>query len=376
MANNIQFSNNASALLAANINDVEVTISLEIGGGALFPSPSGSQYFMAALQDADGNLEIVRCTARSFDNLTVVRGQEGTSGQSWTAGQTRFELRLTEETMEEMLQKNGGTMTGNLDMDDNSIIDPVITGAGARMVAGQIVGVPIRGAVDDSSNEILVPSDGNRATASGSAVLTQADLNSNGGLNLLPISTIVMWFGTLVSLPTGWQLCDGSNGTPDMRNQFPVGAGDTYASGSSGGSANAAGDTSSNGGHDHGAATGSHVITKSQIPNHTHGGSINTGGAGNGGFDRGGDGNSTGVVFPGHTRHQANSKLDTLGNTTQIEGSPLTTGMLGATIDVDDPAEGHTHSLSTTSTGAHTHTVASVSTIPPYRALYFIMRVS
>ena len=367
MANNIQFSNNASALLAANINDVEVTISLEIGGGALFPSPSGSQYFMAALQDADGNLEIVRCTARSFDNLTVVRGQEGTSGQSWTAGQTRFELRLTEETMEEMLQKNGGAMTGNLDMDDNSIIDPVITGAGARMVAGQIVGVPIRGAVDDSSNEILVPSDGNRATASGSAVLTQADLNSNGGLNLLPISTIVMWFGTLVSLPTGWQLCDGSNGTPDMRNQFPVGAGDTYASGSSGGSANAAGDTSSNGAHTHTGTTNDHALTEAQIPSHRH--------------------ISPPVLYQIADVADDDPVLVNYSNSTLVQrefaGSsgfggrprPYTSFTGGAGNPEPSDGDPHNHGFTTSSNGAHTHTVASVSTIPPYRALYFIMRV-
>ena len=47
---------------------------------------------------------------------------------------------------------------------------------------------------------------------------------------------INIWSGTIVSIPTGWVLCDGNNGTPDLRNKFVVGAGDTYAVNDSGGS--------------------------------------------------------------------------------------------------------------------------------------------
>lgn len=36
--------------------------------------------------------------------------------------------------------------------------------------------------------------------------------------------TIVMWFGTLATIPTGWQICDGTNGTPDLRGYFVKGA--------------------------------------------------------------------------------------------------------------------------------------------------------
>ena len=33
-----------------------------------------------------------------------------------------------------------------------------------------------------------------------------------------------MWYGTIASIPTGWYLCNGSNGTPDLRDKFIVGA--------------------------------------------------------------------------------------------------------------------------------------------------------
>jgi microcystin-dependent protein len=48
-----------------------------------------------------------------------------------------------------------------------------------------------------------------------------------------------MWSGSIASIPSGWFLCDGANGTPDLRDRFVVGAGSTYAVAATGGSANA-----------------------------------------------------------------------------------------------------------------------------------------
>ena len=47
---------------------------------------------------------------------------------------------------------------------------------------------------------------------------------------------IVIWSGAIVDIPDGWTLCDGNNGTPDLRDRFVVGAGDTYAVDETGGS--------------------------------------------------------------------------------------------------------------------------------------------
>jgi len=49
---------------------------------------------------------------------------------------------------------------------------------------------------------------------------------------------IVIWSGAIVNIPTGWVICDGNNGTPDLRNNFVVGAGDTYAVNANGGAVN------------------------------------------------------------------------------------------------------------------------------------------
>ena len=40
----------------------------------------------------------------------------------------------------------------------------------------------------------------------------------------LPRKTIIMWYGTVATIPTGWLFCNGSNGTPDLRNQMIAGA--------------------------------------------------------------------------------------------------------------------------------------------------------
>jgi microcystin-dependent protein len=45
------------------------------------------------------------------------------------------------------------------------------------------------------------------------------------GIVSIPTGVIVMWSGTIANIPTGWALCNGSNGTPDLRSRFIVGAG-------------------------------------------------------------------------------------------------------------------------------------------------------
>ena len=49
---------------------------------------------------------------------------------------------------------------------------------------------------------------------------------------------IILWSGAIADIPGGFALCDGNNGTPDLRNRFIVGAGDMYAVDGTGGSAN------------------------------------------------------------------------------------------------------------------------------------------
>lgn len=92
------FTNNASATLAAGVTAAATSLTLTAGQGARFPSPSGGDWFMATLYSVTGVTEslweIVKCTARSGDTLTVVRAQEGTTARVWSSG-APVELRIT-----------------------------------------------------------------------------------------------------------------------------------------------------------------------------------------------------------------------------------------------------------------------------------------
>jgi hypothetical protein len=55
--------------------------------------------------------------------------------------------------------------------------------------------------------------------------------------NPVPQGAVIMWSGSVLTIPTGYGLCDGTQGTPDLRGQFVIGAGGTYAPNAIGGSA-------------------------------------------------------------------------------------------------------------------------------------------
>ena len=67
----------------------------------------------------------------------------------------------------------------------------------------------------------------------------------------MPSGVIVLWSGAANAIPTGWALCNGQNGTPDLRDRFVLGAGNKYAVGEKGGEETV-------------------TLSELQIPGHTH----------------------------------------------------------------------------------------------------------
>lgn len=88
--------------------------------------------------------------------------------------------------------------------------------------------------------------------------------------SILPTGAIMIWRDSTITIPTGWYVCDGSSylgkTTPDLRDRFIVGAGDTYD----------VGDTGGTGAWDctitpTGSITiGDHILTTAELPVHSH----------------------------------------------------------------------------------------------------------
>jgi hypothetical protein len=71
-------------------------------------------------------------------------------------------------------------------------------------------------------------------------------------VDTVPRGAILMWSGSVAMIPIGFALCDGTNGTPDLRDKFVVGAGSKYNVGASGGEEQ-------------------HTLTPAEMPSHVHG---------------------------------------------------------------------------------------------------------
>ena len=174
-------------------------------------------------------------------------------------------------------------------------------------------------------------------------------------MNKIPVGGIIMWSGNIVNLPSWWQICDGTNGTPDLRNQFLVGAGDTYAVDATGGT------ITSSWSHTHSVsgATGAdgahtHTLTVSNESTHTH-------------RYTSGNANTNRIVSSA-----SGSSWASAANTTHyfdlVGVNHTHTNRNGAT---SDPGT-HTHTVNSTSGSAGS---ASLDIRPSYYALAFIQRM-
>ena len=95
------WTNNIRVLLGAELPSPQLYIDLQPGAGDLIGlSPTNGQFFMATIRSNDGIInEIVRCTARLGDRLTVQRGQENTSARTWSVVGNTVTITATAGTL-------------------------------------------------------------------------------------------------------------------------------------------------------------------------------------------------------------------------------------------------------------------------------------
>ncbi len=181
----------------------------------------------------------------------------------------------------------------------------------------------------------------------------------------VPLGGIIMWNGSVASIPSGWALCNGANGTPDLRDRFIVGAGNSYAPFATGGQASV-------------------NLTVAQMPSHAH--TINN--AGSHGHTTTPAGTHSHTVNGGSHRHPflhgRNGGIDSNAN-----GGGWAIPSMNQITEYTQYDGGHTHSVSSapdhghtiSAGGDHTHTEQSVGgnqaidNRPPYYALAYIMRI-
>ena len=157
---------------------------------------------------------------------------------------------------------------------------------------------------------------------------------------------IKMFAGSINQIQSGWQLCNGSGTTsngiqiPDLRNRMVVGSGSSYTTGATGGATSAT--TNAAGNHSHSISVNNTTISIEQMPSHNH------------------------------TQKTKNGYNDAYPNLNTGNGGG------GGTYNEDLPTKNtggslaHNHGASSNTTGNHSHTV---STMPPYYALAFIIKL-
>ena len=103
------FVNNIATTISGGITNVATSITLLAGAGTQFPNPTAGDWFLVTLWDGASTYEVAKCTARTGDVLTVVRGQEGTSGSAFLTGSSIY-CNLTKGTLENLVQRSGDTL--------------------------------------------------------------------------------------------------------------------------------------------------------------------------------------------------------------------------------------------------------------------------
>ena len=208
--------------------------------------------------------------------------------------------------------------------------DSLLTGNPSKLIRGSEIDAEF----NSIATAVATKADTNSPTFTGTPLAPTASAGTNtqqlattafvtSALNTaLPSGVILIWSGASSAIPAGWYLCNGTNGTPDLRDRFVVGAGSTYVVGNTGGSKDAV------------------------LVSHTH---------------------TATVTDPGHT-HSINNSTNVLRAQGGSNGSNSGTNWRNDTISNNSATTGITVANSTEGVSG------TNANLPPYYALCYIMK--
>ena len=185
----------------------------------------------------------------------------------------------------------------------------------------------------------------------------QKGAEGSAGSTGIPSGFIGLWSGAANNIPSGWYLCDGNNGTPNLKDRFVIGAGNSYNVNDTGGSKD-----STLVSHSHTINNHTHSFSGSQTHDHNYAFGQGSGGGIGNNYYSSGIANVTQRVFQ-------HAELDQSGGP---DGQRLS-GYTADTQDVTVSISGNTGNPSNTGTNSQGSS-SSNTNLPPYYALCYIMK--
>ncbi len=191
----IKFTNNASTVLVEELLADATVMVVAPESVSLFPAITQDESFfiVTLVQPDNSSFEIVKVINIVGDTFLIERAQENTVAQTFPINSS-VEHRLT-----------AGGLEANLNNAAASFISPGV----ARIATAQEVRAGV------SVDTIISPAMGYLLSLfKGCVVMYSGRVNANG--NPYPVDALEPF--------TEWHVCDGTGGTPDLRNAFIVGA--------------------------------------------------------------------------------------------------------------------------------------------------------
>lgn len=185
----------------------------------------------------------------------------------------------------------------------------------------------------------------------GSFILTGANTLWSTGM-------IGLWFGSAASVPSGFVICDGTNGTPDLRDRFVIGVSVSKAQGDTGGALthnHGVIASSSDGGHTPTVTVNNHVLTEAELPTVQVGCGIGL--------------SSADSAIPLHGSQSATNPTRSLSSDSDDTLTEPLTEAFGS-------GDGHNHTAIAGAVVNHAHntTIPALDHTPPFYALHYIMK--